>query len=57
MNKFKKYKNDLGISLLEIVFALGIMASLTPLVVKFAFKDLSDIKYLNLAKKIKQLTK
>ena len=57
MKKFKKYKHDLGISLLEVIFALGIMASLTPVVVKFAFKDLSDIKYLNLAKKIKQLTK
>ncbi len=57
MNRLKKYKNDLGISLLEVIFALGIMASLSPLVIKFAFKDLSDIKYLNLAKKIKQLTK
>ncbi len=57
MKKFKKYKNDLGISLLEVIFALGVMASLTPLVVKFAFKDLSDIKYLNLAKKVKTLTK
>lgn len=53
----KNYFNDSGASLLEVILALGIMAILTPVAMKFAFKDLSEIKYLNLAKQIKQVEK
>ena len=42
---------------MEVIFVLGIMAILTPVVMKYAFKDLADIKYINLAKQFKQLIK
>ncbi len=53
----KNRLNDLGASLLEIILALGIMAILTPVAMKLVFKDLSEVKYLNLAKQMKQLEK
>lgn len=58
MNKsMKKFKDVLGASLMEVILVLGIMAVLTPVVMKYAFKDLGDVKYLNLAKQFKQLIK
>lgn len=57
MQKLRRYKNVLGISLLEVILALGIMSMLAPVVIKLAFKDLGDIKYLNLSKQLKQFTK
>lgn len=56
-NRFKKFKNVCGVSLLEIVLALGIMAVITPVVMKLVFKDLSDVKYLNISKQLKQFIK
>ena len=55
--KNKQYFHDSGASLLEVILVLGIMAILTPVVMKFAFKDLAEIRYLNLAKQIKQVEK
>ena len=55
--QIKYFKSDLGASLMEVIFVLGIMAVMTPVVMKYAFKDLADIKYLNLAKQFKQLIK
>lgn len=56
-NKLKKYKSEIGASLMEIILVLGIMAVLTPVAMKFAFKDLGDVKYLNIAKQLKQVLK
>ncbi len=55
--KIKIFKNVLGASLMEVIFVLGIMAVLTPVVFRYAFKDLSDIKYINMANHLKQLIK
>ncbi len=56
--KVKYYLKDVvGASLMEIIFVLGIMAVLAPVVIKFAFKDLADVRYLNLAKQLKELVK
>ncbi len=52
-----KFKGDGGISMMEIILAMGIMSMLTPVVIKLAFKDIGDIKYLNIAKQLKQFTK
>ena len=50
-------KVDGGASLLEVVLVLGIMAVITPVVMKFAFSDLADVRYLNIANQLKQFTK
>ena len=55
--QIKYFKNVLGASLMEVIFVLGIMAVLSPVVIKFAFKDLADVRYLNLAKQLKELIK
>ncbi|MCR5507028.1 MAG: hypothetical protein K6F04_04235 [bacterium] len=55
--RVKKFKDVLGASIMEVIFVLGIMAVLTPVVIQFAFKDLADVRYLNLAKQIKQVIK
>jgi len=54
---FKKFRNIAGASLVEVLLMLGIMALLTPVAVKYAFNDVSDVRYMNLAKQLKQLTK
>lgn len=53
----KYFRNISGASLMEVIFVLGIMAVLTPVVIQFAFKDLADVRYLNLAKQLKEVIK
>ena len=55
--QIKKFKDVVGASIMEVILVLGIMAVLTPVVFKFTFKDLGDVKYLSLAKQLKQLIK
>lgn len=52
-----KYKNILGLGIMEIMFALAIMMIITPAVLKFAFTELYEVKYINIAKQLKMVEK
>ena len=52
-----KYKNSLGLGVIEIILAIAIMMIITPAVLKYSFKELYEVKYINIAKQLKQVEK
>ncbi|MBD5405307.1 hypothetical protein HDR59_02040 [bacterium] len=52
-----KYKNSLGLGVIEIILAIAIMMIITPAVLKYSFKELYEVKYINIAKQLKQIEK
>ena len=48
-------KSSLGMSVLEVVFAVGITLIVTPFAYRLAFSELSEVKFLNAAKQIKSI--
>lgn len=57
MHNSFKYKNVSGIGLMEIILALAIMMIITPVVLRFSFRELYEVKYINTAKQLKMIEK
>ncbi len=56
-NKFYKYKHILGLGVIEIILAVAVMMIITPAVLKYSFKELFEVKYINVAKQLKKIEK
>lgn len=52
-----KYKNSSGLGVIEIILAIAIMMIITPAVMKYSFKELYEVKFINIAKQLKQIEK
>ncbi len=56
-NNYFKYKDSIGLGVIEIILAVAIMMIITPAVLKYSFKELYEVKYINIAKQLKQIEK
>lgn len=52
-----KHKDSIGLGVIEIILAIAIMMIITPAVLKYSFKELYEVKYINIAKQLKQIEK
>ncbi|MDR1477113.1 MAG: hypothetical protein LBI17_03225 [Rickettsiales bacterium] len=48
-------KDSLGLSVLEIVLAIAVVLAVAPFAYRFAFSQLSEVKYLNAAKQVRSV--
>ncbi len=51
------HKDQSGLGLMEIILALAIMTIITPVVLRFSFRELYEVKYINTAKQLKMIEK